>query len=251
MDTSPGVQNAATPGGRQRELDPAPESVPAVYGSYHVVEWRLRVGPRPSRARLDRHHPDVAAAASSNSASASARYARSPHNLGLTGNMTVSRSNRSRATRWAGRRVESVAGDADKPAEPLLFGRQHRLSGRRPPVELVQVGDSVELIEVEGVAAEQGERLLQLRPHSVGVPSRRLAPDEEPVAHRRDQRADLLLGPPVAGRDVQVVDAVGQRLVEGGPGHLWRGVKEGGGPEDRHRGPVLGPAERLVSTGAR
>ena len=142
-----------------------------------------------------------------------------------------------------GRRRQVVPGDADPAAQPLVPGRQDGLDGAGPGIELLQVGDRVELVEVEVVAVEEPEGLLELGPHPVTVVPERLAGHEEPVPHGRDERSEQLLGPAVLGGHVEVVDPGGQRLVEGRGGGIGIRVPEGGAAQDGYRRAVPGPPQ--------
>ena len=117
-------------------------------------------------------------------------------------------------------RAEIVAGDADEPGQPLVPGGQDRLGGADPLVEDVEPGDAVQLVEVEGVGAEDRERLLELGPHAVRVLPLRLAADEQPLAHGRQERPEVGLGPAVRGGDVEVVHAPVEGELEAGLGLL-------------------------------
>ena len=99
------------------------------------------------------------------------------------------------------------------------------------------------LVEVEPVAPQPLQRLLQLRPHSPRVVAQRLARHEEPLAHGRDEWSEQLLGPPVLGGDVEVVDPGGEGLVEHPRRGLGVGVPQGGGAEDGHRRLVSRPSQ--------
>ncbi len=54
-----------------------------------------------------------------------------------------------------------MAGDADEACEALLAGVDDHLEGLGPPVEFVDRGDPVGLVEVEVVDLEAGERLVE------------------------------------------------------------------------------------------
>jgi len=103
------------------------------------------------------------------------------------------------------RGVETVTGDADEAAQALRLRPQDRFGGVAAAVQFGQVGNGVELIEIERVAPEQTERLFELGPYAVGVRPKGLATHEEPVPDGRDQGPDQFLGLSVLGRDVQVV----------------------------------------------
>jgi hypothetical protein len=101
-------------------------------------------------------------------------------------------------------------------------------------VELVEIGDGVELVQVERVAVQELQRLLELCPDPVAVVAERLAADEQAVPDRRDERPEELLGPPVLGGHVEVVDPGVQGRLEGLPRLLGGRPPEGGAPQDGH-----------------
>src|SRR5579863_6202044 len=88
---------------------------------------------------------------------------------------------------------ELVPGDADVAAQAL--------------VARGQVGDRVQLVQIERIALQQPERFLELLANPVSVVPERLAADEEPVSDRGDERTKQLLSPPVLRCDVEMVDA--------------------------------------------
>ena len=94
-----------------------------------------------------------------------------------------------------GRRGQLVAGDAHPPAQPLVPGGRMASTAPALASSSAEVGHGVELVEVEPVAAEQAERLLQLGPHPVGVVAQGLAGHEEPVPDRGDRAARAAPGP--------------------------------------------------------
>jgi hypothetical protein len=119
-----------------------------------------------------------------------------------------------------------------------VAGGQDGLDGAGPGVQLGQIGHGVHLVEVEHVALQQPEGLLQVGPHPARVTALRLAGHEEPVPHGRDERSEQLLGPAVARGHVDVVDAG----LEGGgedPGRLSRGRRPTG-RRPRRRPPTTG-----------
>ncbi len=140
-------------------------------------------------------------------------------------------------------RLEIVTGDANEPAQPLVAGRQDGLDRTGPRVELGEVGDRVQLVEVEPVTAEEAQGLLQLSPDVVGTVVEGLARDEELVAHCRNERPERFLRPAVLGGDVEVVDPGGERRRERRAGRLGVAVPEGRTSEDGHRRVVTGTAE--------
>jgi hypothetical protein len=92
----------------------------------------------------------------------------------------------------------------------------------------------VGLVEVEVVDLEAGERLVEALLCPVAFGFAGLAGDEEPVAERREVWPDRTLGEPVAGGDVEVVDAGGEGLgqerldVLGGVGGEGGAAQDGG-----------------------
>jgi len=108
-----------------------------------------------------------------------------------------------------GRGAQLVPGDPHPPAQALVPCRQDDLDRRGSRIELLEVGHGVELVQVEVVAVEPPQGLLQLGADSVGVVAQRLAGHEQPVTDGRDQGSDELLGPSVLRRHVEVVDPGG------------------------------------------
>ena len=76
-----------------------------------------------------------------------------------------------------------------------------------------------------------------------------LAADEQAVADRGEQRAEVGLGGAVRGCDVEVVDAVVEGVPEAGFGLLRRAAGEGGRAEDGDRAVVAGAAEAALFHG--
>ncbi len=112
-----------------------------------------------------------------------------------------------------------------------------------PGVQLLEVGHRVELVEVEVVAPEHLERLLELGTRSVAVAAERLAPDEESVPYGGDQRTQCHLGPTVLWGDVEMVDTRGHGIGERGRGGVGIGIPEGGPSEHGQRRVVAGPSQ--------
>ena len=136
-----------------------------------------------------------------------------------------------------------MAGDAEEPGEALVAGaleRRHRVA---PLLEHGQRRHAVELVEVEVVGLEAPQRLLQLRPHTVGVAPGGLGAEEQAVADGRDVGADEDLGVAVAGGDVEMVDTGGEGGGEGGAGLVGGGPGEGGSSEDGDGALVSGASE--------
>ena len=71
----------------------------------------------------------------------------------------------------------------------------------------------------------------------------RLAGHEQPIAHRWDERTEVALRRAVGGRDVEVVDAAGDRIGEGLLGLGGRAGPEGRTSQDGDGALVAGPAE--------
>ena len=167
------------------------------------------------------------------SASASARYIGSAHRRGYTGNITVSRSHRRRASLKVAGAVRSCpVMPANRVGAPIAQ-RDDPVDGVGSGVEHLEVGHAVGLVEVEDLAPEQAAGVVELGLDPVGVRPQRLAGDEEPVADGGHQRADHPLGVAVLRRDVEVVHAGVERQLEGGSSLLGGGGgPEGGAAED-------------------
>ena len=214
---SPGVQKASTPG-----VDSTKSTARATssHGDVRLVprpRGAVPPAPRPGRHRLDGHHPDVVLAG------VRQQRLRVPAVGGVRPQLGIDREHHGVEVVAAqglevGRgRGQLVSGDAHPPAQPLVPGGQDGLHRPAPGLELPEVGHRMHLVEVEPVAAKQGEGLLQLGSDPVGAVSQGLAGHEEPVPDGRDARAQQLLGPPVLGGDVEVVDPGVHRGREGRP----------------------------------
>ena len=82
-----------------------------------------------------------------------------------------------------------VPGDPHPPGEAFVPGSQDGAHGSVARVEFGEVGDGVELIEVERIAVQQRQRILHLCAHAVRVVAQGLARHEELVTHWCDERA--------------------------------------------------------------
>ena len=136
-----------------------------------------------------------------------------------------------------------VPGDAHPTAESLVPSLHDRLERMRLGVELRPTVDRMQLVEIELVAAEQLQRLLQLGPNPVATVSERLAGNEEPITYCGDQRPEQLLRSSVLRCHVEVVDTGVQRLGKDGLGDVGISVPKGRPAEDGHRRVVPGPSQ--------
>ena len=101
----------------------------------------------------------------------------------------------------------------------------------------------MQLIEVELVALQEAQGLLELGPHPPGTVAEGLAGHEETFPCGRDQRAEQLLGPAVLRRHIEVVDACGHGVGECRRRCPRIGAPEGRTPEDGNRRAVAGPTQ--------
>ena len=99
------------------------------------------------------------------------------------------------------RHLHVVPGDAGEAGVAGVAQRQDALERGGAPVELVERGDGVGLVEVEHLRVEQAAGGVELVADAVGIGPQRLARDEELVAVRRQMRARRPTRPPrTAGR---------------------------------------------------
>ena len=237
------MHTACTPGVESAKPTPRATSSRLVYGSYQVVV----VGGRPAQGargdRLDRHDPEIALLGELE------QRLRITAVRGVRPQLGADREHHrvevvaAQGLQLSGWGVEPVPGDPCEVTTAVIAGLEDRLDGSAARVELFDVRHRVQLVEVEVLAAEQSERLVELRAHAVGVAAERLAGHEEVAAHRRHERTEQLLRPAVLGRDVEVVDTSAEGRVEGLLGDRRIGAPERGTTEDRHRGVVTGPSE--------
>ncbi len=157
--------------------------------------------------------------------------------------MTVSRSKRRSASRWAPRHFEVVPGDAGEAGMARVAQRHDPLQRGRAAVQLGQRRDGMGLVEVEHLGVEQPAGGVELVAHAVGVGPQRLAGDEDLVAVRRQVRPDHRLGRPVLRRDVEVVHPAGQGLAQPRSRLLFGGRPAGGAAQNGHAALVPGPAQ--------
>ena len=130
-----------------------------------------------------------------------------------------------------------------KRVRPSSRAAEDDLRRAGPLLEHLQVGDAVELVEVEVIAAQPFEGALEVGADTVGVRAVALAGHEQLVADGGHVGADEHLGVSVRGRDVEVVDACGQRRPEGLLGLVGRAAAERRRAEDGDGRLVAGAAE--------
>ena len=141
------------------------------------------------------------------------------------------------------RHLDVVPGDAGEAGVAGVAQRQDPLQRGRAPVELVERGHRVGLVEVEHLGVEQAAGRVELVGDAVGVGPQRLARDEQLVAVRRQVRTHHRLGRAVLRRDVEVVHAVVEGQLQPVPRLLDGGGPAGGAAEHGHAALVTGPSE--------
>ena len=192
---SPGVQNAWTPGVDRAKWTPrsisssvagglVPRPGPALGGGGVAgdrVGQRAAVGPGPPRHRLDHHDADVALGADGEELLGGLAV------LGPGPQGGVDREHHGVEVEAAQRlevglrHLEVVARDAGEAGLAGVAELEDPLERGRAPVELVQRGDGVRLVEVEHLGVEQAPGGVELLGDAVGIGPQRLARDEHLV----------------------------------------------------------------------
>ena len=257
MAMSPGRAERVDARGGEREVHAAvdlvvgadglvPRSGPPVGGGGVAgdrVGQRVPVGPGPPRHRLDDHDADIALGADGEE---------------LLGRLTVlgpgpqggvdrehHRVEVEAAQRLEVRlrHLEVVAGDAGEARLAGLAELEDLLERGRAPVELLQGGDRVRLVEVEHLGVEQAPRGAELLGDADGIGPQGLARDEQLVPVRRQVRAHHRLGRTVLRGDVEVVHAVVEGELQPLARRVHGGVPAGRTAEDGHTALVARPPE--------
>ena len=207
------------------------------------VGQRAAVAPRPARRGLDHHDADVALGAQREEL-----FCRFPV-LGSGPQRGVDREHHGVQVETAQRlevgqrHAHVVPGDAGEPCVSCVPQRQDAFERRRTPVELLQRGHGVGLVEVQDLRIEQPARGVELVADAVGIGPQRLAHDEQLGTVARQVRSDHRLGRPVLRRDVEVVHPMGESQPEPLPRLLDGGGPAGRTAEHRHAALVAGPTE--------
>jgi hypothetical protein len=134
-------------------------------------------------------------------------------------------------------RLHPVPGDADRGDEPFLTSADRTLersAGRRPPVEIVEGPDGVELDQVNSRYLQPFDRATDavVRLGCRWVPS--LGREEDPIADPRHPRSEPQLRVAVVRRRVEVIDARMQRELDRPIGDILRDLGEGCPAIDQH-----------------
>jgi len=150
------------------------------------------------------------------------------------------------AATMGGRDLAAVAGDAD-PADKALLSRLdgcfNDAARAQRLVPLNRVGEVVELPQVDVVHAESVQRAMQLLASSLGTALVGLGSEEEVVGIALEPRSDAGLGIAIAGRDVDMVDAVLEQGLERSVRVVLGHSRQRGGAEDDAGAGVAGPAK--------
>ena len=185
---SPGVQNAWTPVGGEREGDAAGDGLRIGLRLVPRGPRRILVAPRPAGRRLDGHHAHVTCRAlcqqllgvgAVDRIGPDPRVDREHHGVQVVA---------AQGLELGTGRAEVVPGDAHEAGEPLVTGGEDDLGGCRALREDVEARHAVELVEIEAVGAETGQRPLEVGADAGGVGAIALAGDEQPVPRRGDVR---------------------------------------------------------------
>ncbi len=254
---SPGVQKACTPGVERAKWMPRSSSSSLACGSYHEsaqraevaslsgdrVGQRAAVGPRPPRRRLDHHHAHVALGAEGEELFGRLAVLGPGPQRGIDREHHRVEVETAQCLEMRPRHLHVVPGDPGEAGVAGVTQGQDPFQRRRAPVELLERGHGMGLVEVQHLGVEQAAGRVELVRDAVGVGPQRLARDEQLLAVRRQVRTDDRLGRAVLRRDVEVVHPVVEGQLQPLPRLVDGGGPAGGAAQHGHAALVTGPSE--------
>ena len=207
------------------------------------VGQRAAVGPRAPRRRLDHHHTHVALGAEGEELFGRLAVLGPGPQRGIDREHHGVEVETAECLEVGARHLHVVPGDPGEPGVAGVTQRQDPLQRRRAPVELVERGHRVGLVEVQHVGMEQAAGRVELVGDAVRVGPQRLPRDEQFLAMSRQVRADHRLGCAVLRRDVEVVHPVVEGQLQPLPRLVDGGGPTGGTAQHRHAALVAGPSQ--------